>query len=259
MKKRLLALALALLVMAALPLSARADVIFTPDDDFYEDHYDEMDYVNSGYIANGPGGALTLYESPENSMVKGTAENGEGVYVSVRYTDDDGVAWAQIELFERALNGWVPMDYLVKVYNSDDFREEFADRVAAEEGSLAASEQPVYFWSYPGSDVFQADLPLEGDYLPEYWEVFVDDAGRKWAHVGYYMGIRNAWVCLDAPTADYAALYADHAPQQVTKPEITEPTAEIKPGGISPVVAIGAAAAVAAVSAAILVVMKKRK
>lgn len=259
MKRRMFALALALLLCGALPLNVRADVLFEPDDDFYEDHYEEMDYVNCAYLANGPQGKLTIYTSPENSLVEGTVENGEGIYVSVRYVDAGGIAWAQVEVFTRALSGWVPMDYLVKVYNSDDFRAEYADRIVAEEGSLAASEERVFFWSYPGSDVSEADLPLEGDYLPEYREIFFDDAGRKWGHVGYYMGIKNTWICLDDPAADYETLYADHAPQQVTKPEITEPTTEIKPGGISPAVALGAAAAVAAVSAGILLHLKKRK
>lgn len=259
MKKRMLCLITALALLLALPLSARADVIYTPPDAFYEAHREECDYVNRGYIVNGPGGKLTLYTSPENNHAEGTIPNGETVYVSVTYTDAGGIVWGCAEQWDTSKMGWVPMDYLVAIYNSDDFRAEFSHRIEEESGSLPASEARVYFWSYPGSDSAVADMPLEGEYLPEYRAVFVDDAGRKWGYVGYYMGIKNTWICLDDPTADYDALYADHAPQQVTKPNITEPTEEIKPGGISPAVVIGAAAAVAAVSAALLVGLKKKK
>lgn len=43
--------------------------------------------------------------------------------------------------------------------------------------------------------------------MPTYREVYVDEAGRSWGKIGYYYGWRNCWICLDAPTADYAELY----------------------------------------------------
>jgi hypothetical protein len=126
-------------------------------------------------------------------------------------------------------------------------------------------------------------------YAPDYYCTFVDDAGRNWGRIGYYCGIRSKWVCLDQPSADYNTLYAIYPPQKVTKPEIqpvteqvTEPTTQpetepatqpqtqpttqpivsddiIKPSGISPTAILITAAAVAAISAGLLVVLKKKK
>lgn len=261
MKKRLFALLAALALMAGLPLTAHADVMYVPQDSFLDSHFGDCEYVNRSYIANGPGGKVTFYASPENSTLEGTVPNGESVYVSYVYTAPDGILWGCAELWdgwETALDGWVPMDYLVKIYNSTDFWQEFSARIEEEEGALAPSAEPVYFWSYPGSESFDTSMPLEAEYLPEYWGTFTDDAGRKWAYIGYYMGIRDCWVCLDAPTADYETLYAEHDPQAVTEYEIIEPGAEIKPGGIPAGAALVAVAAVAAISGGLLVWLKKK-
>lgn len=259
MKRRIFALALVLALCAALPLSVRADVIYMPQDSFFEDHLGACNYVNRSYIANGIGGAVTIYRSPEDSMVVTTVENGQMLYVSYVYTGPDGTEWGCWEDFDAGLLGWVPMAYAVPVYNNQSFEEEFGHRFLDEEGNLdALGGQVIKAWSYPGSDR-SSDLTIDPEYGPDYWTVFIDDAGQKWGYCGYYFGHRDFWVCLDDPTADYETLYANHAPQQVTIPEITEPTEEIKPGGISPTLAIGAAAAVAAVSGVLLVMLKKKK
>lgn len=260
MKKRLFALMLAAALVLSLPLSAHADVIFEPMDDFYESHREECDYVNRSYIANGPDGGLTLYKSPENSHVETTLHNGETVYISHVYTGPDGVSWGCAELWDDDITGWVPMAYVVPIYISVDFMEEFAGRLEKETGDLAASMgQEIWCWSHPGSGTGY-NMTLDDEWNPPMYDyTFVDDAGQKWGRVGYYYGSRDFWVCLDNPTADYDTLYANHAPQQVTQPNLVSPSEVIKPGGISPAAILGAAAAVAAVSAALLVVLKKKK
>lgn len=261
MKRRFFALTLALAMIFALALTAHADVIYMPVDTFFDSHMGDCEYVNRSYIANGPGGKVTFYTSPENSTLEGTVPNGEYVYVSYIYTAPDGLRWGCAELWDdwkTTLDGWVPMDYLVKIYNSTDFWNEFGDRITDEGGMLSPSAEPVYFWSYPGSESMEADMALEEEYLPEYWGTFVDDAGRKWGYIGYYMGIRDCWVCLDALTADYDTLYAHHAPQAVTEYEITEPGEEIKPAGIPAGAALLAVGAVALLSGGLLVWLKKK-
>ena len=63
MKIRHIAAILALLVLALLPLPARADVIWEPQDGFYAAHADECTYVNDRYLS--PGGVEGVV-SPED-------------------------------------------------------------------------------------------------------------------------------------------------------------------------------------------------
>lgn len=257
--KRAVCLLLAILLCLSIAPAVRADVIYEPSDDFYEAHWADCDYVNRSYTANGPGGELKLYTSPKNSHVEYTVPNGESIYIAAAYTDSAGTEWGCAEVWEENITGWVPMDYVVKIYNFEDFAEEFADRIQSETGDLSAyAGQEIQIWSYPGDDSGYA-LTVEAEYAPDYSRVFTDNAGQKWGYCGYYFGHKNFWVCLDNPTADYDALYADHAPQQVTHPQIVEPTGEIKPGGVSPAMVLAAVAVVAVLSAAVLVGMKKKK
>ena len=150
------------------------------------------------------------------------------------------------------------MDYLLLKYDAISFQEEFSDRITEEEGTLEVSGAVVRFWNYPGSEDATA-FAVEGDYLPEYYETFTDDAGRRWGHIGYHMGIRDVWVCLDDPTADYDTLYAVHPPQQVTHPVQENAPAEIKPAGPGMGVVLLAVCAVAALSGGFLWITRKKK
>ena len=49
MKRRMLSLVTVLVLALALALPAAADVIWTPDNTFYESHYKECTYVGRGY------------------------------------------------------------------------------------------------------------------------------------------------------------------------------------------------------------------
>lgn len=256
--KRTVCLLIALLLCLSVAPAVRADVIYEPSDDFYQAHWTDCDYVNRSYTANGPGGELKLYTSPENSHVEHTVPNGESVYIAATYTDGTGTEWGCAEVWAENKTGWVPMDYVVKIYNFEDFAGEFADRIQTESGDLSAcTGQEIRAWSYPGDDGSYA-ITVDPEYAPEYNRVFTDDAGQKWGFCGYYFGSKNFWVCLDNPTADYDALYADHTPQQVTLPEIVEPSVEIKPG-FSPAMVLAAVTGVAVISAVVLMGMKKKK
>ena len=75
------------------------------------------------------------------------------------------------------------------------------------------------------------------------------------------MGLRNVWVCLDNPTADYRTLYAEAAPQQVTHPvkeQAAEPI-EIKPLGFSLNGILAAVCVVTILSAGFLWTTRKKK
>lgn len=259
MKRTICLLIAVFLCLSAVP-AVRADVIFEPEDSFYWEHRGECVYNSRTYTANGPDDLTTVYRSPQSFMVVERVPNGQSLWISYLYQDESDIQWGYCENYEENWSGWIPMDYLVLQYDYLCFQEEFADRIADESGSLPESSgQEVYFWNYPGGGD-SCTMVLEGEYLPEYDSVFTDDAGRKWGYVGYYMGVRNVWVCLDAPTADYQSLYAEHAPQQVTHPTApeTEPV-EITPSGPSLNGILAAVCTIAILSGAFLMMTRKKK
>ena len=264
--KKLFVLMTLLVLVLSLPLSAFADVIYNPSDDFLEDHRAESSHVNRSYIVNSPKEKIVVYKNPEDWMIQGEIPNRQGVYISWVYRAPDGVDWGYVEPWNEDIAGWVPMSCMVPIYNESDFLREFENRIKSERGDLFAfAGQEIRIWEYPGSEdcstmIVSSDPYFAPDYA--YYCTFVDDAGQRWGKIVYY---NNTWVCLDNPTADYNALYANHAPQKVSKPEIQLETSPgtsdevITPSGISPTTILIMAAAVAVISAGLLVVLKKKK
>ena len=247
------------------PLSVTADVIFEPDDSFYERHASQCTYVNRVFRANGPDGVVILYKSPESSRVIDTWENGFEVWISFVYEDEDGVAWG---IYDRDKTGWMPMDYMELVYDSISFMEEYDEQITASQGSLDKEylDKEVNFWKYPGSEEFYAE---EIDSNFNYNAVYVDGAGHTWGYTGYYYGRRNIWVCIDNPAADYAELYPDGVPGgkpgENTENAQTPEQGDMGTQRIVPKVnrgmvllAVGGVALVVLVTARLLLVMKKK-
>ena len=260
--KRTISLLLALIFVLALAPAVRADVIIEPEDSFFWDHRGECVRVERPYYADGPENVAVVYRSPESSAVVERVKNGEVLWIDYVYADENGISWGLCDYYspEEHWTGWIPMDYLLLKYDETAFREEFADRILEETGTLTESGAEVRFWSYPGSD-YATPFAVEGDYAPEYFETFTDDAGRKWGHIGYHMGIRDVWVCLDDPTADYQTLYAELPPQAVTHPvkdQAAEPI-EIKPAGPSMGGILAAVCVIAILSGGFLWITRKKK
>ena len=258
--KRTVSLLLALVVLLALAPGVRADVIVEPEDSFYWEHRGECQYHERAYYAAGPDKVAVVYRSPESAAVVERVKNGQELWISYLYEDESGISWGYCENYEENWAGWVPMDYLLLKYDYLCFQEEFADRIAEQEGTLAVSGGEVRFWNYPGSEDAVA-VTAEPDYLPQYQAVFADDAGRRWGYVNYYMLVKHTWVCLDDPTADYRTLYADGQPQQVTHPvkdAAAEPV-EIKPAGPGMNGILAAVCVIAILSGGFLWITRKKK
>jgi hypothetical protein len=213
---------------------AHADVIWEPQNDFYESHAQSCDYVNRTYTVNGPGGQAAVYESPESSKELTTLNNGLTVFILFSYTDSNNNAWGVFESSTEDVTGWVAMDYLKLCYDSIEFQKDYAKEFVSEAGTLSAdaADGKIYFWDYPGSDSFY-ECPLADDEenKPEYQTVFTDEAGHKWGLIAYYFGYKNVWSCLDAPSADFAELFPDGAPargdsdaaEDTKEPDIIKP------------------------------------
>lgn len=190
---------------------ASADLIWEPSNDsFFRTHRGECQHVGRVYIANGPDGELVVYKSPEDPGIVTKVPNGSTFTVSFIYQDKDGITWAVYNDFTTDIIGWVPYDYLVVKYDNISFQEEFGEQIVSEHGQLDSewSKQKICTWPYPGSST-GSTMIISSEYMPEYSASYTDEAGRKWVYGGYYMGHRNYWVCIDAPTDDYASLYPE--------------------------------------------------
>ncbi|MDE7184669.1 MAG: hypothetical protein K2O40_09405 [Lachnospiraceae bacterium] len=213
MKKCFIVLNILLCCMLyALPV--RADIIWEPDDNFYNRHAAECTYVNRMFTANGPDGVVIVYQSPESPQIITQLDNGSQTQISFTYQSPDGILWG---IFENAdQTGWLPMDYMNVVYDSISFVEDYADEIVAEDGVLDTlyQDKDIYLWKYPGSEA--SDMIQTNRFLPSYESVYHDEQNRRWGNVGYYLGMRNVWICLDDPTADFDTLYPSGAPVRDT-------------------------------------------
>lgn len=212
MKKKICMLAVMVLAGCLwMPCSVRADVIWEPFDPFYEEHREECERMGRSFTANGPDGKVIVYKSPQLPEEVETWENGKQVYIHFTYEDRRGVVWGVYDDYNGTV-GWMPMDYMELVYDSISFQEEYAEEILPQDGTLddVREGEEIYMWKYPGSEVY-TPMSIEDteDALLRYNGIYVDENGNRWAHIGYYFGIRDVWVCMDAPDADLEKLRQD--------------------------------------------------
>jgi LPXTG-motif cell wall-anchored protein len=107
--KRLWILITLMALVLSLPLSASADLIYQPRDDFFDEYWDECNQYDKTHIANGADGHVTIYKTPKDLQILGTIPNGEKVYVAWTYTAEDGIDWGCVKLWDEGIEGWIPM------------------------------------------------------------------------------------------------------------------------------------------------------
>ncbi len=260
-------LMLVLLTGSFLPRMVSADMIYEPiGNSFYEKHSEECTYVSRSYVADGPNGTVTVYQSPESARKVAVLENGEQVYVSFTYLDGSGILWGCCDQFDTEVQGWVSMDYLTVIYDEISFREEYSNQIEQVEGSLEGMkiEGVVYFWQYPGSGEFWP-MELNTEYAPEFQYVYTDENGVKWGRCAYYLGMKGYWINLNDPTADFETLYPDGIQPTESVDHTTEEghdeVAEIVPKeNLTPkILAVLAVLAVVAITVVMLRKLKKKE
>ena len=265
MKKAILLLCMILLAVLILPATVSADVIYQPFDDFYFEHMTECDRVSRSYTASGPNGTVTLYTDPVSGTAEAECPNGTTLFVSYTYADADGVLWGCCDDWETNVTGWAPMAYLRLIYDGISFAEEYGDQFVEAQitPDFALIEgNKLYFWTYPGCSE-PMELEVNADRLPECYQTYTDPDGNVWGLCGYFLGIKNQWINLSNPSADYETLFPNIAEETVpseTEMPDTEPLPEIKPAGSDLVLPVSCAvAAVVIVTGLLLVVLKKKK
>ena len=170
------------------PLSASADVIFEPDNDFYGRHSDECSYFDRSCIA---GADTYLWDAPNLVTGNQRAQEGEKIYISFVYTDKDGIEWGLAE----SLDKWILMADLYLEYGTPEFMEEHSNEIYEDEPYLLSYGTEFVSWSYPESGVIdRPDASVTDDY--EITTFYKDPDGRLWGYRAYMHGTRDIWICL---------------------------------------------------------------
>jgi hypothetical protein len=254
----LLVFVFCVLVMAT---NVKADVIWEPENSFYKMHTKDCVYHNRNYIVNGPEGKVIIYKSPEVNLKLSNLVNGKSVNIYYLYEASDGVLWGLYDNWKTNVTGWIPMDYMELEYDHICFVEEFGEEIQTKTENLPAEYigKEIYIWSYPGSENATTFVP-KGPM--EFTDVFEDEEGNIWGHIGYYYGWRNIWVCIDNPRAGFSELYPDEKPiREVDSDHVIPSDEDIVPTkGVFEIILIVAllVSVVVVVTWKILVKMKKR-
>lgn len=251
MKKMLCMLLTA--AMLLLPCAALADVIWEPEDSFYERHREDCVYQDGRtYIASGENGSAPVYKAPDKGEIR-RIDNGSEEFCQWLYTDKNGAQWALTNSGE----GWINLyDFKVK-YDWVEFEKDHKDEIKDETVELDANGMEgdsIIFYDYPGSEREDYDESLSalGGKI-SVSKTYTDSEGRKWGFVGYWYGYRNLWISLDDPTVEVPPAAEQPAPVSTGAPEY-QPSR----GGSAPMVIGGGLAALAALMAAGLIKGRKK-
>ena len=261
MKRTRNVLLAALLLVSLLAPAARADVIVEPRDNFAAAHQDECQYLPRAYTANGAEGYTALWASPLSNRQVANLANGTNLYCYYLYADDAGETWA---LWEGDDIGWVHLSDCLVVPDYLTFQETcgdaFTDYDPAYDNAFDALDT-VVLWKYPGSGEI-VEEHVDAQWFRQnvspaeaFTQCYLDPQGNFWGFSNYCYGIRNAWVCLSAPTAIQLP-----GADPVSREEPVPPAAVIPaPNAGIPWLAVGLVAAVVLVTAVLIPVVCRRK
>jgi len=286
--KRLFSLLAMFLLMLGLGMGAMADVIYEPEDSFFESHRDECHYENRVYIASGEDGAL-IYKNPKSQKPKERLEAGSEVWVGYIWDEEGG--WALLED-----QGWVPMSSLTVKYDGISFSQDHGSEFEYPEGGELLDLRgygSMQLWRYPEDAAPFAVIRWTGDdaWLSEapdnmyFHTIYADPQGRRWGEMGYLYGYRDFWVCLTDPEgllfdSDFPEANghggdptaAESEPESSPLPGDTPPITENSPlpaeapavsenvsAGGSPWLPAGLAVGAAVCAGAILAVFRRKK
>lgn len=256
MKRKLFTLSLALLTLLALTVPVSADIIWEPRDPFYEKHYNDCDYVGRRYEMAGYNSKVTVFTAP-GGMNKATLDNG--VQGTIQFTwNGKGTTWGYLcRVADSDVDGWVPMDDVTLVYDSQQFMKDHADEII-ETGPLELDFHEAVLYDYPNgpSGGTLAEVPDYMTFQETFTQVYTDEAGLRWSPVNYYMGLRNVWICLDDPMNK--GLNDGIVPGAPSIAQLRGSTT-VTAGPPIMLLAVGLVAVVAAVTGVLVLKLKKRK
>ncbi len=197
--KRLIISFLVVLMLFTLALPAAADVIWEPDNEFFEEHRRECTYNNRDYIANSDKGYVYLFKDPLTDVSVGAYSNGEAVHIQFLYTDKKGDVWGVTYDGE----GWLRMSELSLIYDSREFIKDneakLSDYVEGSYTAKASAETPVIIWKYPGKVTAYSTKFDDVDVAESVSRTYTDESGNVWGYITYFYGSKDFWICLSSP------------------------------------------------------------
>jgi len=203
MERHFLSFALCfLLIFASFAQFARADVLITPENNFYKQHQDDCTYVNRNFYANSQNGFVSLKKEPGSAVETDTVKNGEVLNIVFTY-DYSGEIWgvAMLDVYGNQ-NGWIPMSQLVLVYDYISFEEDHKNEFYSYTGGYDTLKitDKIIMWSWPGSGVQQGAIEQKIDDYFSVSTAYTDMQGQEWGFINYWHGYRNCWICLSDPS-----------------------------------------------------------
>ncbi len=203
MKRKLLALLTAMLLLATLTTPAFADIIWEPfGNSFYKSHSHECSYHDRSYLANGEKGYVTVRTAPDSMTEVVNIANGTRFFVVHVWTDEDGTPWGvgyPSGMFDS--EGWVKLSDMAMIYDYISFEEDHGSEFKEYDGSGDHLTE-AYVYAYPGGVCSSKKMEQgSGDYrfTEGFKNLYTDENGLRWTFIGYYMGHRDGWVCIDDP------------------------------------------------------------
>jgi len=195
MKRFTVILAFFLLLMT--PLTAYADVIVLPENDFYKQHASQIIFLGRNFSANGEGGSVAVKKEPGASSNVTKLQNGEKTYIQNSCLFG-GEFWG----FTFEHSGWIKLDQMFVLYDYIAFEEEHLGEFYPYAGDYAEIKdtRSAIAWPWPGADYYLLkfeDLDVE-NLMVAY--AYGDEDGREWGFVTYIFGNRNIWICLSDPS-----------------------------------------------------------
>lgn len=199
--KKIISAILAVLTVFLLvqPVNAFADVIWEPNDSFFQAHSSEAYRAECTYVANSPAGYVLVCESPDKvGKNPKVLTNGEKAFAhfTVNYK---GSNWGFYEVYDtnadQYVSGWFNLDECYKVFDCNDFISANGDKLINEEKVINFGENYV-MWVYPGAET--CNKLFECNDVHSFTQ-YIDDEGNEWYFFDYVMGMRNFWVNASAP------------------------------------------------------------
>jgi len=274
MKKHVFKLMTTVMIVMAISfivpvLPASADALVVPNNNFYERNSDKMEYLGRRFYANGEAGYITLLLEPNSSREVISIENGEIIQIMFTF-NDNGVKWGITELYSPDLSyrdiptGWVKMDQLYAVYDSNAFIDANTDRIHEREYDLSKMELDgdIIFWTWPGSGEISGiwkDLEIIESNMNIIYTIYIDNEGCEWGYLPYFYGWREVWICLDDLSGRDKPAFNPAPEPQLRSPEPPPPPNTAGSIFSSPMFAITLVSLVAALSLLLIHLFWKKK
>ncbi|MCL2672047.1 MAG: hypothetical protein FWF10_08425 [Clostridiales bacterium] len=224
----LLAVLLLLCVLPALK-AAKADIIFTPTNDFFDRYKEDCILVERYFYFPNADKIVLKTEPGSDTDAEMPSPNGIGSahinQILINYVYDyNGTPWGYTTRISHygSFAGWVSLEDALLVYDEIAFAREHRDSFYEYPGGNKAirdklqDASTIVVWDFPcsGKALSRTIDNTTQDALPAVFSVLAayrDEAGREWAHILTHLGY-PLWICLSDPKS--ARIPASFSPPQ---------------------------------------------